>query len=238
MIVAVDGQIGSGKSTFLSFLKQNLDEKEYVIVQEDVNNWLNLKNDAGASIFELFYSDKTRYAYIFQSFVLMSRFNNLVQTQRLYPEKTIICERSFLTDIEIFAKTLFEQGHFTDIEWSVYAKWHKSVQDIASVNIDASVYIRASPEVCLQRIQKRHRCAEDQIDMTYLSSLHKKHEEWLMDPERNTRPMLVIDGNHPEDETYTKEMLSLFKDFVDKTKNNDREHSSNKLAQDVFIWHI
>jgi deoxyadenosine/deoxycytidine kinase len=223
MIITVDGQIGSGKSTILEYLSQNLDASKYVIVQEDVSDWTALKDSNNRSIFELFYSDMKKYSYVFQSFVLFSRMQLLLDAKQKYPQKTIICERSFMTDLEIFAKSLYEQNNFSDIEWAVYVKWHKLAQSIIDVKLDGIIYIRSSPEVCIRRIQQRARESEDAIDASYIHLIHKKHEEWLMDPARNTLPMMVIDGNRSKADLQTTETLTDIENFIQGIEGHDAQ---------------
>lgn len=66
------------------------------------------------------------------------------------------------------------------------------------------VYLRASPETCLERIQKRHRSEEESISLDYLHTLHERHEEWLI--KRNSAnlsiPILVVDANQTKERVY------------------------------------
>ena len=50
------------------------------------------------------------------------------------------------------------------------------------------MYIRCSPEICYQRIQKRARPGEEPITLEYLYELHEKHEKMY------GQAALVLDG--------------------------------------------
>ena len=67
------------------------------------------------------------------------------------------------------------------------------------------VYLRATPETCLERIQTRHRSEEESIDLKYLQTLHERHEDWLMQRNRtNSSPsVLVVDANQTKERVYT-----------------------------------
>ena len=67
------------------------------------------------------------------------------------------------------------------------------------------VYLRATPETCLQRIQTRHRSEEESIDVGYLRTLHERHEEWLMPRNRpnNSPPVIIVDANQTKERVYT-----------------------------------
>jgi deoxyadenosine/deoxycytidine kinase len=195
MLFTVEANIGAGKSTFLRLCNSLRLKYPHVVIFEKVGDWTSMTDSSGKSIFDVFYEDKKRYSYVFQTYVLMSRASHLKETIQNNPGKIIICERSLLTDFEVFAKTLYESGDVSELEWNVYVKWHKIVRDLFDVPIVGQIYIRTSPENCLERIQTRSRQSENLIDKDYLQKLHKKHEEWLMDPEKNKTPTLIIDGN-------------------------------------------
>ena len=57
----IEGNVGSGKSTFLKLLQ----EKGHQIILEPVNEWCNLFNKNGKNLLEEFYGNQERYAYTF-----------------------------------------------------------------------------------------------------------------------------------------------------------------------------
>lgn len=214
MIITIEGGIGAGKSTMLDICKRMTLNKPHVVIHEDVGDWMSMKApDSDQSIFDLFYEDKSRYAYVFQTYVLFSRISKLLSVLMEHPEKIVICERSFMTDMEIFAKTLYEKGDMTPMEWMVYVKWHEMARQLFNRPIQGQIYLRATPDVCYERIGKRQRQSENLIDMDYLVNLHQKHEDWLMDKEKNKIPTLVIDGNR-DIQDIEKEDMSKVRDFI------------------------
>jgi energy-coupling factor transporter ATP-binding protein EcfA2 len=64
----VEGNIGSGKSTFLKFLNQTLPNTINVFY-EPVDQWRNLN---GHNLFELMYRDPTRWSFTFQTYVQLT----------------------------------------------------------------------------------------------------------------------------------------------------------------------
>lgn len=196
MILIVEGNIGAGKSTFIKLCADQLRKRgvDVVPVYEQVGDWTNLTDSTGKSMFDLYYEDRQKYAYVFQSYVLFSRVSAIQQAIKDNPGKVIICERSFFTDYEIFAKTLFESGDMNEMEWNVYNMWHDKVVNLLGHPIAHTIYLRASPIVCFDRIKHRNRQSENLIEFAYIDNLHKKHEEWLMKPVENTKT-LVLNAN-------------------------------------------
>ncbi len=193
MLVIVEGNIGSGKSTFLAECERQM--KNVVAVYEQVHDWTNLTDSSGKSMFDLYYLDKPKYAYVFQTYVLMSRVAALMRARRQHPDAILLCERSFLTDYEIFAKCLYESGDITEMEWNVYNLWHGHIKELFGQPIVGTIYLRATPEKCLERIQKRQRQSEDTISIDYVRSVHHKHEEWLMGSAAANSNILVLNAN-------------------------------------------
>jgi len=64
-----------------------------------------------------------------------------------------------------------------------------------SIRVDLILYLKASPEVCLQRIHSRKRQEETKIPLQYLANLDQLHDNWLSAPQEDERfvaPVLTI----------------------------------------------
>jgi deoxyadenosine/deoxycytidine kinase len=198
----VEGNIGSGKSTFLKLLQEN----GHRIILEPVNEWCNLLNNNGKNLLEEFYGDQERYAYTFQSIAFRTRVNNL----KNYNGELV--ERSIFTDRNVFAKTCHENGKMNDIEWTDYCLWFDWLADTFNIKPTGFIYLRANPEISYERIKKRCRPGEETIPFEYLKTLHLKHEKWLM----NEPNVLVLDVNDEFENNQEKinEMCEKVKNFV------------------------
>ena len=54
-LIAIEGNIGVGKSTFTGILKNTFENS--MIVPEPIDIWMNIKNKEGENILGLFYKD-------------------------------------------------------------------------------------------------------------------------------------------------------------------------------------
>jgi deoxyadenosine/deoxycytidine kinase len=212
MIITLEANIGAGKSTLLKYIADAPFKVPHIVICEKIEDWTRSITPDNASILELFYQDKKKYSYIFQSYVLMSRVGYLLETIKNNPDKIIICERSLMTDYKVFAKTLHEDGDMTDVEMFVYNEWHNLVRNTFNIPIIGQVYLQTPPEMCLDRIQKRARQGENSISLNYLSKIHQKHEEWLC----NANNTLIVDGAHNlvDDMGARNAILQKINDFV------------------------
>jgi deoxyadenosine/deoxycytidine kinase len=77
-LFTIEANIGAGKSTLLAELQNLKFDKPHIVIQEQVKEWSNLKDNEGNDILSLFYKDKQKYSYIFQSYVLFSRLSILI----------------------------------------------------------------------------------------------------------------------------------------------------------------
>ena len=186
----VEGNIGSGKSTFLKKLGEVIDRQ---VVLEPVDEWTKVRNLNGKNILEEFYEDPKRNAFLFQSIAFRSRIRNISDL------KDCLVERSIFTDRMIFAETCLEDGYLNSIEWNDYCEWFDWIVKHFNVNPSGFIYLRTNPRVSYERIQKRQRSGESSISFDYLKKLHQKHDMWLLE-EKNVLVLDVTEGfeDNPE----------------------------------------
>ena len=190
-IFPVEGNVGAGKTTLLNKLKDAM--PDVTIVLEPVDEWMNFRVcEKDPSLFELYYKDKTKYGFVFQMMALQTRFESLIDMMR--QKVVVVCERSFLTDFKIFAQLMYDSGYLSDIEMAVYKRWHAFIMDLIKPDIGGMIYLRADPEVCLERVRSRGRAGEESVEVEYLAELHVAHEKWLMDSKLE-KSTLVIHAN-------------------------------------------
>ena len=197
-MIFIEGNIGTGKSTFLTHLSN-----EFKVILEPVDEWSKMKNANGKNILEEFYSDPARNAYLFQSIAFRSRMKNIVH------KEDALIERSIYTDRNVFAKTCREDGLIGDIEWEDYVSWFDWLTTEFQVQPKGFVYLRCEPEVSLGRIKKRNRPGEENISLEYLKKLHVKHDEWLL----NAQKVLVLDVNDDSTPENLEDMVSRIRCF-------------------------
>ena len=211
--VSIEGNIGAGKSTVLELLKCRLNTEKIKFIQEPVDEWICLKDDKNENILCKFYNNKNRWAYTFQMSAFITRLKRL---EAALGDGHAICERTVETDRNCFAKELYESGNISSLEWQLYDQWFcwlTKKSNCSYMHRPAGVvYLRCTPGVCQQRIQKRERAEECSIPLSYLESIHRKHEEWIS---RIDAPVLTLDVDedfeeNPEFMDYTISKIIKF----------------------------
>ena len=228
MIFTVEGNIGSGKTTILKELDGLTFNKKHVVVFEQVKEWSEMKDEENLDILTLFYKDKSKYSYIFQSYVLFSRVHHMLDTIHSNPDAIIICERSHFTDLYVFARALYESKDLSEIEWKVYNQWHRQLREFLNITITGIIYIKTDAETCSRRMKIRNRTGEECVPLDYLKILEDKHDRWLLDrplidtdkkwfsvKKDSIIPVLTVDGNvDAYDYKNRGDQLDMIKEFI------------------------
>ena len=77
-IIVIQGNIGSGKSTFVESLKVKYgNNPQMCFLQEPVSEWLKIKDEKGVNILENYYADQHKYSFMFQMMAYISRLSIL-----------------------------------------------------------------------------------------------------------------------------------------------------------------
>jgi deoxyadenosine/deoxycytidine kinase len=212
IIISIEGNIGSGKSTLMENLKKNKYYNKFIFLREPVDKWENIKDKNNKSILSHFYEDKEKYSFPFQIMAYMSRLNMLKTALTLNKNKIIISERSLLTDKSIFAQMLYDSGFIDDIHHQIYMDTFNVFQDIN--HIDKIIYMKCTPKICYERIQKRARDGESNISLEYLEKCNEYHEK-MMD-ENYYIDQLILNGNVELSEEVLDEWYRSIYDFISK----------------------
>ena len=108
LIVSIEGNIGSGKTTLMEYLKTHFKSKSIVFLKEPVDEWETIKDHEGTTMLQKFYADQEKYSFSFQMMAYISRLSLLKDTIENNPDAIIITERSLMTDRHVFAKMLYD----------------------------------------------------------------------------------------------------------------------------------
>ncbi|XP_078421784.1 deoxycytidine kinase 2-like [Cetorhinus maximus] len=241
--ISVEGNIAVGKSTFAELLEQ-MASNQWEIIREPIAKWCNIPasscseelsstQQSVGNLLQMLYQDPHRWSYTFQSYSCMSRIKALLApvSPRLQKaeEPVQIFERSVYSDRYIFASNLYELGCLNETEWTIYQDWHTYLlnQFGSRIALKGIIYLQASPEKCLERLQQRGRDEEKEIQLGYLQQLHSRHENWLVKhctelhfENLKNIPVLVLDVNEDfeDDKSRQEKLFKQVKNFVNCLK--------------------
>jgi len=201
-IISIEGNIGSGKSTLMTHLKQKINTN-IVFVDEPVNEWTTIMDSNGKNALELFYNNQKDNSFWFQILAYITRLRNLLSILESNKNKIIICERSIYTDHHVFASMLYDKGFLKEMEWKTYLYWFDTFKKQTMLNL--VLYVNTSPDECLNRINKRNRTEEkNKISLEYLTTCHGKHTKWLTGNFLIDTTVITINGNKDLNNIYNR----------------------------------
>jgi deoxyadenosine/deoxycytidine kinase len=202
----IEGNIGTGKSTFLKKLNEDLDCE---IIYEPLEQWVETKDEDNKNILDHFYKDTNRWCFTFQVNALITRSMSINKPQE---KKYRFVERSVFTDKHVFAQNSYNSNNMNQIEMGLYNKYFDWIQEHFETKPDGIIYLRADPETSFNRIKKRSRDEESIIPLEYIKKIHERHETWL----NNESNVLTLDANveFEKNKTNFNNMIDKIKRFV------------------------
>jgi deoxyadenosine/deoxycytidine kinase len=162
--LAIAGNIGVGKTELTLRLSEELNWAAYFepVIQ---NPYL-----------DAFYDNMSRWSFHLQIYFLSERFK--AQAAIGGSGAPFIQDRTIYEDAEIFARTLHEQGSMTEVDYKNYtALFHVLTSFLRKP--DLVLYLKASPDVLMQRIAKRGRASEQSITIDYIGRLNRAYDDWM-----------------------------------------------------------
>jgi len=210
-IIAIEGNIGSGKSTLVHKLEEAFkNNSDFHFLQEPINIWNTIKDENGTTVLEKFYSETEKYAFQFQMMAYISRLSILREALKNKTTKYIITERSVYTDANVFAKMLYDDKKISLIEYTIYNKWFDEF--ISEVPVSKVIYVKTDPQIAHKRVVIRNRPGEH-IPIEYLERCNNYHEEWLSSKNYD---QITLDGNVDiyENPAIVDDWVSQIKTFI------------------------
>jgi deoxyadenosine/deoxycytidine kinase len=201
LFVAIAGNIGVGKTTLTRLLSQKLRWRAYY--EKVIDN----------PYLAPFYDDMNRWSFHLQIYFLSHRFKSQKEISD-WPD-SCIQDRSIYEDVEIFARTLNEQGFMTEVDYNNYRMLFTTMVDFLR-KPDLIIYLRASVDRLVERILSRGRDYEQTIDREYLERLGLAYERWIDEAEENGFKILRIETenkNFEESEKYLKVIVDYIREM-------------------------
>lgn len=116
--------------------------------------------------------------------------------KRSADRRSFIQDRTIYEDAEVFARTLFQQGDMTRVDYDTYRSlFWEMVDSLAPPAL--ILYLRASVPTLLERIASRGRACELAIAPAYLERLDDAYAAWMSEA-RDRFDVLEVDTETPD----------------------------------------
>ncbi len=193
--LVIEGVIGAGKTSLSRMLSERLSAQ---LVLEEVEENPFLKD---------FYRDRARFAFQTQMHFLFSRY----QQQRDLKQTDLFSDK-LIADYLFQKDRIFASLNLVDRELALYERLVTWLE-LDVVKPDIVVYLQAHPDTLMERIAKRNRPFERDMDKDYIVRLNDAYNHYFF--HYTDTPLLVVNTNkidfvnEPDDyEDLVKRILS------------------------------
>ena len=173
--IAVEGPIGVGKTTLARRIADTF-EYDLLLEEAELNPFL-----------ERFYQNRQQTALATQLFFLFQRAQKITQLKQ-----RDMFDQARVADFVLEKDPLFARVNLEPDEFALYEKVFSKMRVDAPVP-ELVIYLQASPERLLERIDRRGIDAERLIDRQYLEQLNEVYSEFFL--YYDAAPLLIVNAN-------------------------------------------
>lgn len=203
--IAVEGNIGAGKTTLSQLLSQHYNSK--LMLEEFAENPFLTK----------FYENPKQYAFPLELFFLAERFK---QQQELI-KKNDLFQELIISDYQFTKCLLFAKVNLPDEEYRLYQKmFDVFIQQL--VTPDILIYLHAPVNKLQRNIKKRNRKFEQSIPDDYLFKIQETYISYIKQHPIKT---IYIDASNA-DFIYNEAHLKVITDALDKDLDQGQHYFS------------
>lgn len=196
--IAIEGNIGSGKTTLAGK------------ISDDMNAKLILERFADNPFLPKFYADKERYAFSLETSFLADRYHQLSDdlAQLDLFNDFVVC------DYHIFKSLIFARITLSEDEYALYRKLFDIIYK-EMPKPDLYIYLYQNTDTLLQQIKKRGRSYEQGIQAAYLDKIHEGYMEYIKS--QTEANILVVDVTDKDFANNQKDYLNIL-DQINQAK--------------------
>jgi len=175
--IAIEGNIGAGKTTFATQFAQDFNSK-IVLERFEENAFL-----------PKFYQDPKRYAFPLEMSFLADRYQQLSDDLAQYD----LFKTSVISDYYVFKSLIFSKVTLSEEEYNLYKKiFNFMYKDL--VKPDLYIYLYQDIDRLLENIKKRGREYEQSIKGEYLEQIHEGYMNFIKT--QKDLNVLILDISH------------------------------------------
>lgn len=188
--IAIEGNIGTGKTTFCQKISDDFGAK--LILEQFTDN----------PFLPLFYQNQERYAFPVELFFMTERHKQLqgdLSQQDLFSSTTI-------ADYYFVKTLLFAKNNLKDEEFRLFQRLF-NVLNNTFIEPDLLVYLHRPVDELIKNINSRNRAIEKDISEEYLSKIQNAYLEFFKNQTRLPVLILNIEGMNFRDNTTDYQLI-------------------------------
>ena len=173
--IAIEGPIGVGKTTLARRIADTF-EHDLLLEEAELNPFL-----------ERFYQNRQQTALATQLFFLFQRVQKITELKQ-----RDMFRQARVVDFVLEKDPLFARINLEPDEFALYQKVFEKMRIDAPLP-DLVIYLQASPDRLLERIERRGIPSEKLIDREYLEQLNEVYSEFFL--YYDAAPLLIVNAN-------------------------------------------
>ncbi|MGM0831183.1 MAG: deoxynucleoside kinase [Bacillota bacterium] len=211
--ITVEGPIGIGKTSLAKAISEHF---HFHLLKEivDENPFL-----------DKFYDDIEEWSFQTEMFFLCNRYKQLEDIEKHYlsQNKSVVADYHILKNIIFAKRTLKDEQQF---------KKYLNIYDILTSDMprpNVVIYLNASLDTLLKRIEKRGRDFEKKISPLYLKQLSLDYEEYMNTFEKTHPdiPVLRYNGDHVDFVQNNEDLKYILTQLETTLKKGVHHHESS-----------
>ncbi|MBI5681979.1 MAG: deoxynucleoside kinase [Deltaproteobacteria bacterium] len=191
--IAVEGPIGVGKTSLAELIVREFNGR-YIL--EDVESNPFIRN---------FYKDRRKFAFQTQLFFLLSRY----QQQRDLSQQGLF-NKVTVTDYILAKDRIFAYLNLDENEFSLYEQVYRLL-DARVTKPDLVIFLQANTDILIERIRKRNKDYERNIEEGYLEELCEAYNNFFF--YYTETPLLVVNTSDIDFVNSPDDLSSLVKEI-------------------------
>lgn len=178
--IAVEGPIGVGKTSLSNKIASHF---YYHLLREIVEE---------NPFLEKFYENIEEWSFQTEMFFLCNRYKQLEDIQKHY----LNAGKPVVSDYHIFKNTIFAKRTLKEEQYEKYRKVYDILTE-GQPKPNVLIYLTASLDTLIERIQLRGREVEQNIQASYLEQIRQDYEDFMIEFEQNHPdiPVIRLDGD-------------------------------------------
>ena len=173
--IAIEGPIGVGKTTLARRIADTF-EHDLLLEEAELNPFL-----------ERFYQNRQQTALATQLFFLFQRVQKITELKQ-----RDMFQQARVVDFVLEKDPLFARINLEPDEFALYQKVFEKMR-IDAPPPDLVIYLQASPDRLLERIERRGIPSEKLINHEYLEQLNEVYSEFFL--YYDAAPLLIVNAN-------------------------------------------
>lgn len=198
--IAIEGNICSGKTSLLEFLRTSEFYDEFRCIKDTEQKWCKFHS---LSMFEFLNRDSgddtgsgigqiPRKLFQCHSQAQLSAYKRHLLD---VTPKVKVMERSIFSSQYVIAKTFMETGVLSFTDYLLLEEWFKELIRDERTRVDLFIYLRTGPRTALDRIMERGTYAEQFIKEPFMGMMDAHLEQWLLTGRDCPRNVFTVDAD-------------------------------------------